>query len=67
MRAQPNPPGYLNKKACASRIGISSRTFDRRRQLEPLLQEVICVGKQVFFKETAIEEYIRLVQKRGFL
>lgn len=63
-----SPPGYLSKAEAAERLGISTKTLDRRRSKEPLLKaNELRKGNQVFFPHAAIAEFFELCQKRGHI
>lgn len=61
------PPGHYNKKEAANRLGISEKTFDRRRKTEPMLSKVLRKGKETWYLEEVIEAYWDLGMKRGYI
>lgn len=67
MSARPVPPGYLSKAQAADRLGISTKTLDRRRKTEPHLESDMSKGGQVLFREPVIEAYWRLSKERGYI
>lgn len=61
------PPGYINKEESAAVLGVSTKTFDRRRKTEPLLAESLRIGNQLWFLEKLIYAYFEYGVKRGSL
>lgn len=62
------PPGYLSKAEAANELGVSTKTLDRRRALEPLLKSSeFRKGNQIYFPQSVIAEYFQLCQKRGHI
>lgn len=66
-RTNHNPPGFMSKVQAALRLGMSTKTLDRRLKTEPLLRDLIRKGKQIFIRETAVEAYYQHSQERGHL
>ena len=61
------PPGYINKKESAAVLGMCTKTFDRRRKIEPMLANSLRIGKQLWFLENVIYAYFDYGVKRGCL
>ncbi len=61
------PEGYCSKAEAARRLGISEKTLDRRRQAEPLLANVLCIGRRVLLPIRDVEAYFHLCQQRGYV
>lgn len=61
------PPGYLSKAEAAERLGISTKTLERRLKTEPTLARVLRKGRQVFLPVQDVEAYFRRVQERGYI
>lgn len=59
------PSGYLDKRDAAEYLGMSTKTLDRRRQTEPLLQRTLRKGRQLFFLEESVRQYLELAKQRG--
>lgn len=62
------PPGYLSKSQAAERLGMSTKTLDRRTKTEPALGRVTRKGRQggqVLFPIEVVEAYAQLAEKRG--
>lgn len=63
----PTPEGYLTKAEAAARLGMSTKTLERRMKTEPLLQRVLRKGRQLLFPADAISAYFQLAEERGQL
>jgi hypothetical protein len=61
------PSGYFNKKESASILGMSTKSFDRRRKFEPTLADSLRFGNQLWFLEKMIYDYFELSQRRGYI
>jgi len=61
------PPGYLTKVQAAARLGMSTKTLDRRMKTEQLLQDFIRKGRQIFLRDVAVEAYYQHSQDRGYI
>lgn len=61
------PPGFLSKSQAAQRLGVSTKTLERRMKTEPLLSRVLRKGRQVFLSVDDVEAYFRLGRERGFI
>lgn len=61
------PAGFMTKYEAAERLGLSTKTLDRRRKSEPLLQQTLRKGNQVLFREAVIQRYFALCEQRGHL
>lgn len=61
------PDGYCAKADAARRLGISEKTLDHRRQSEPLLANVLHIGRRVLFPIRDVEAYFRFCQQRGYV
>ena len=60
------PPGYLSKADAARHLGVSTKTLDRRRAIEPMLKDhELRKGNQVYFPRRVVEQYFQMCQKRG--
>lgn len=61
------PPGYVTKAEAADRLGMSTKTLERRIRTEPVLGRILRKGKQVWLRVQDVEAYFRLAQERGSL
>ena len=59
------PPGYMTKAEAAERLGISTKTLDRRRKFEDSFGSVLLKGRQVLFPISDVEAYFELCKQRG--
>ena len=67
MRAPNRPAGHFSKQETAAKVGVCTRTLDRRRALEGVLPRVLKVGKRLWFPERDVEAYIKLTRERGYV
>jgi len=61
------PPGFLTKTEAAERLGMSSKTLERRIKTEELLSRVVRKGRQVFLSERDVEAYFARGIERGYI
>lgn len=60
-----SPPGYMSKAEAAKRLGISTKTLDRRIKTEPILSGILRKGRQVFLRAESVEAFFELCEERG--
>lgn len=61
------PPGYITKAEAAERLGVSTKTLDRRRKSEDSLSRTLLKGRQVLFLVSDVEAYFKCCKARGRL
>lgn len=61
------PPGYVTKAEGAQRLGVCTKTLDRRIKNEAGLFRILRKGRQVWLREDDVEAYFELSQQRGHL
>lgn len=65
MSSPLTPPGYLSKVDAAERLGISTKTLDRRIKTEPVLSGILRKGRQVFLPVEAVDSFFEICRERG--
>jgi len=62
-----SPPGYWTKAQAAQRLGMSTKTLERRMKTERLLSRVLRKGRQVWLRTQDVDAYFRLGEERGYI
>jgi len=65
--AMRRPAGFLTKAEAAERLGMSTKTLERRMKREELLSRVVRIGKRVLLPEKNVEAYLKRAVERGYL
>ncbi|MGP1346814.1 MAG: hypothetical protein ACTS3F_09150 [Phycisphaerales bacterium] len=61
------PQNHLSKQEAAARLGVCTRTLDRRRAIEGALPRVLKAGRNLWFPERDVESYVKLTRERGYV
>jgi len=61
------PPGYLSKRQAAERLGVSTKTVDRRLKLGDLHVKILRIGRSTWLLESDVEQYFAACKQRGYL
>ena len=67
MTVPNRPEGHYSKQEAAAKVGICTRTLDRRRKLEGVLPRVLKAGRNLWFPVSDVEAYIKLTRERGYV